>query len=221
LEQTAAEPAAGSLLRCANCGAEFLSPANPATAALVELEPVAPPVAAKSAKAGAAAASAQAPARKPVVFKKDRKNLEAEMDMTPMVDVTFQLLIFFMLTASFTMQKSLNVPKPETNQPSTQAKSVQDFEENPDYVVVRVDAGNTFHVSGAAWEDEIEAPSEQELLVKLRQAREGDGQNIPTKLLVVANGDAEHQYVVMAIDAGNDVGMDEVQLITVEDDSAF
>ena len=32
---------------------------------------------------------------------------EDELDMTPMVDVTFLLLIFFMVTASFTLQKSL------------------------------------------------------------------------------------------------------------------
>lgn len=144
---------------------------------------------------------------------------EPEMDMTPMVDVTFLLLIFFMVTASFTMQESLNIPKPESDEPSTQAQSIQDFQDNPEYVVVRVDAYNTYHVSTAAWPDEIEAPSEQELLVKLRQARAGDAQgNIPSKLLVIANIEALHERVVTAIDAGNDVGMDEVQLLTVEVD---
>lgn len=160
--------------------------------------------------------------RKPIIFREERKGQEAEMDMTPMVDVVFQLLIFFMLTASFTMQKSLNVPKPESTEPSSQAKSVDDLQQDPDYVVVRVDAQNTFHVSSAVWEDEIEAPSAQELLVKLREARQGDAQgNVPSKMLVLANGEALHEWVVTAIDAGNDVGMDEVQLVTVEDDEAF
>jgi biopolymer transport protein ExbD len=159
---------------------------------------------------------------KPIIFRAERKPNEAEMDMTPMVDVVFQLLIFFMLTASFTMQKSLNVPKPESTEPSTQAKSVEDFRQNPDYVVVRVDAQNTFHVSSGSWEDEIEAPSKQELLVRLREARQGDAQgNVPSKMLVLANGEALHEWVVTAIDAGNDVGMDDVQLVTVEDDEAL
>jgi biopolymer transport protein ExbD len=144
---------------------------------------------------------------------------EAEMDMTPMVDVTFLLLIFFMVTASFTMQKSLNIPKPQTDEPSTQVQSVQDFQDNPDYVVVRLDSYNTYHLSAAAWPDEVEAPSEQELRVKLRQARQGDGRgNVPSKLLVIAHGGALHERVVTAVDAGNDVGMEEVQLLTVEDD---
>jgi biopolymer transport protein ExbD len=140
--------------------------------------------------------------------------------MTPMVDVTFQLLIFFMLTASFTMQKSLNVPKPQSTAPST-VRSVEDLQQDTDVIVVRVDATGTFFVGSSAWDDEIEAPSPQELLVKLRQARAGDSAgSIPTRMVVMANGEATHERVVIAIDAGNDVGMEEVQLVTVEDDEA-
>jgi biopolymer transport protein ExbD len=127
--------------------------------------------------------------RKPIIFREERKGQEAEMDMTPMVDVAFQLLIFFMLTASFTMQKSLNVPKPESTEPS-QAKSTEDFRTDPDYVVVRVDAQNTFHVSSGAWEDEIEAPSKQELLVRLREAAKATRRQCAVEMLVLANGDA-------------------------------
>jgi biopolymer transport protein ExbD len=155
--------------------------------------------------------------RKPLLRKRPLQ--EAEMDMTPMVDVTFQLLIFFMLTASFAMQKSLNVPKPQTSTTAGGSRTLEDFEQNPDYVVVRVDAFNTFHVSSNLWEDEIEAPSQQELLVKLRQARKGDAAgHAPRYLLVVASGEALHERVVMAIDAGNEVGMDEVQLVTTEEE---
>jgi biopolymer transport protein ExbD len=144
---------------------------------------------------------------------------EAEMDMTPMVDVTFQLLIFFMLTASFTMQKSLAIPKPEISERSAATRSIQDYQDRPDYIVVRVDSYNTYHISAAVWNDELEVPSPQELLVKLRQARKGDDRgNVPRYLLVVASGEALHERVVTAIDAGNEVGMDEVQLVTVEED---
>jgi hypothetical protein len=48
-----------------------------------------------------------------------KKHLEdPELDMTPMVDVVFQLLIFFMLTAAFALQKSLTLPKPADDQPT-------------------------------------------------------------------------------------------------------
>lgn len=201
---------------------------GPEAEELVELptlpaaDPVAPPVVAAPAGGAQPLPATGSQSAKALIFRKDRKSLEAEMDMTPMVDVTFQLLIFFMLTASFTMQKSLNVPKPESTEPSTQARNLQDFQDDPDYVVVRIDATGTYYVTAAAWADEIEAPAPQELLVKLREARQGDGQgNFPSKMLVFANGEALHERVVTAIDAGNDVGMDEVQLVTVDDDEAF
>ena len=213
--EQAQEPLPLELIDVAAPGEE-LAPLEPMLAPVVWGEPAAPDGPAPHV---AARSSTNAQRRPKVQLRPKTPLREAEMDMTPMVDVTFLLLIFFMVTASFTMQKSLNIPKPEKDEASTQTQSVEDYQNNPDYVVVRVDAFNTYHVSTAAWPDEVEAPSEQELLVKLRLAREGDSQgNIPSKLLVIANGEALHERVVTAIDSGNDVGMEQVQLLTVEDD---
>ena len=147
-----------------------------------------------------------------------RKKEDAEMDMTPMVDIVFQLLIFFMVTASFSMQRSLEIPKPEEDKPSTAVNpNPKDIETDPDYVTVLVDRFGSFHVQTVDFDEE--APSQQELLVKLRRARRGDSAgNIPKKLLVKANGEAAHHRVVIALDAGPEVGMSEVQIQTVEDD---
>jgi biopolymer transport protein ExbD len=147
-----------------------------------------------------------------------REAQEASMDMTPMVDVTFQLLIFFMVTAAFAMQKSIEIPIPEQDQPSTQVEQ-KDPETDPEYIVVLVDEFNTYHVFADAIDpDDAEAPSEQELLRKLRYARDAaPGGVIPTKLLVKASGEALHEKVVVALDAGTEVGMEQVQLMTVEE----
>ena len=125
--------------------------------------------------------------------------------MTPMVDVVFQLLIFFMLTAAFALQKSLTLPKPADDQPSSNVvqKSIED---SPEFVIVRVDEFNTFHVLTVDWEEE--APSVQDLHIRLRRAREGNADGtIPTKLLVEAAGDALHGRVVSALDAGTATGL--------------
>ena len=150
-----------------------------------------------------------------VRFKNSKRIPQDEMDMTPMVDVTFLLLIFFMVTAAFQLQKSLEIPAPDESRPSTKAKTIPDYEDDPEYVVVRVDAYNTFHVIAA---EEKEAPSEQELIVQLQDAKSsGIGNIIPNRLLVVADGEALHERVVMALDAGTRVGMEEVKLVTVEE----
>ncbi len=154
-----------------------------------------------------------------IQFRSGREIVSAEMDMTPMVDVTFLLLIFFMITAAFSLQKSFELPTPNEDQPSTKSRTLLDFESDPEFVVVRIDRFNTYHVTAAHWDEEREAPSEQDLLIDLRDAREGDGQgSIPTRLLVVAHGDARHERVITAMDAGTAVGMEDVKLVTVEED---
>jgi biopolymer transport protein ExbD len=147
--------------------------------------------------------------------KASRAFVEAEMDMTPMVDVVFQLLIFFMLTAAFTIVKSQQFPKPETTEPATSPVTP---EQDPDFIIIRIDANNTYFISGGDMAEEEEAPSRQELMVKLNGLRSGAGGKIPTKLLVKAHGDCTHERVVTAIDAGNDVGIEEVKVLTVEDE---
>lgn len=150
-----------------------------------------------------------------------RDAIQAEMDMTPMVDVTFLLLIFFMVTASFTMQRSQQIPKQESQESSSQVKSPEELTENPDYITVRIDSNSTFYVSSASLEDEAEVPTRQELLLKLKQARQPDSQGkMPTKMLVKAHGDALLDRVSTAIDVGNEVGIEEVQLMKVEDDES-
>ena len=134
--------------------------------------------------------------------------------MTPMVDVVFLLLIFFMVTAAFSLQKSLEIPAPDQEESSSQARTVEEVEEDDDFVIIRIDKDST------VWVNDSEALSKQDVLVKLREAREGqsgsDGRG-PSSLLVMADGDARHETVVMALDAGSAVGMENVRLATVDD----
>lgn len=152
-------------------------------------------------------------------FVRKEKREDPEMDMTPMVDVTFLLLIFFMVTAAFTMQKSFEIPTPKSDQPSSQTKTLDDFEEDPSYVIVRVDEFNTFYVVASGWDEERECAREQDLIVSLRDASQAQSGTSANKLLVMAHGNAHHERVVMAMDAGAVVGMEDVKLVTVEDDS--
>ncbi len=150
----------------------------------------------------------------PVEFGAGRKPMpQEEMDMTPMVDVTFLLLIFFMVTAAFTMQKSFEVPAPDDSQPSQNIKTIEELEDDPDYITVRIDSRNEFSIVTPDWIRE--APTESELKIQLRQAKLIGN---PTGLLVMASGEALHEKVVMVLDAGSYIGMDKVKLVTVDED---
>jgi biopolymer transport protein ExbD len=128
-----------------------------------------------------------------------------EIDMTPMIDVVFQLLIFFMITAAFAMQKSLPVPVPQATSDAPQVGVPDDR----DAITVRIDAENSLWVDGA------QAVSRQDLIAKLRKLR--GGANGRRTLLVSADPECRHESVVTALDAGSAAGMEEVELITDEE----
>lgn len=150
----------------------------------------------------------------PVRFVTKRES-DDQMDMTPMVDITFLLLIFFMVTAAFSLQRSIEVPPPDRQESAAQARSLDQLEQDDDYVIIEIYGDNRMFVN------ESPAASEQDLLVRLREAREGlpgSGSRGPSSLLVLAHGDCRHEKVVTALDAGNAVGMENVRLATVEED---
>lgn len=124
-----------------------------------------------------------------------------EMDLTPMVDVTFLLLIFFMITASFSLQKTLEVPPPD---PETQGASpvpLDQIEENS--VVVRVEAGDAYFV------DDRPIGTADDLPAALTAAMtEGNR----SELVIEASDAARHESVVRVYDAGNEVGMQRIRL---------
>lgn len=139
---------------------------------------------------------------------------EEVMDMTPMVDVVFQLLIFFMMTAAFSLQKALEMPPPSNQEETAQAQTLEELENEGDFIIVRIDRDNNVTVDGT------DAPSEQELLTRLREAKSGGaGQAGPvrTSVLVMADPQCLHETVIRALDAANAVGMERIRLATVED----
>ena len=120
------------------------------------------------------------------------------------------------MTATFSLQKSLEVPTPQPEEASTQAVP-QDVDEDPEFLTVEVDETNTFFVYMPGGGDPEEAPSIAELYVKLRQARD-DAEKPFSKLVVRAHEDCLHENVVAALDAGMVIGLDEVQLRTITGD---
>ena len=76
-------------------------------------------------------------------------------------------------------------------------------------MVVRILRNNTI------WVEDREVPSRQELLAVLRDMTNPQGQLPPvTTMLVLADGYARHETVVMVLDAGNAVSMRGIQLKT-------
>ena len=134
-----------------------------------------------------------------------------DLDMTPMIDVTFLLLIFFMVTASFTLQKSIEQPQAETDDPSTQV--IEKPEDAEDYVEVIIDQTNTFYEISR--DEEVEAPTVRDMRAKVRDAK----QSLNAKRMVItAHTDSKHSLTVAAWDAAQVAELFEVQTRITEED---
>jgi len=136
--------------------------------------------------------------------------VEDLVDMTAMVDIVFFLLIFFLVTSMQGLASTIGLPNPDPQKAAAKGQATAGALD-PSFLVVKVDQDSMIWVEG----DEV--TNEQELRVKLRAARQGD--SAASKLMVQAHGDAQFNTVVMVLDAGNDVKMDEVRLAVVDDEA--
>jgi serine/threonine protein kinase/biopolymer transport protein ExbD len=96
------------------------------------------------------------------VLGREAPNFE-EMDLTPMVDVTFLLLIFFMITAAFNLQKSMASPPAS----SDDAAAVSVPKPQEPGVQAVIDPDNRIYI------DDVEATSFEDMLSLLKAARSG------------------------------------------------
>ncbi|MEZ6137309.1 MAG: biopolymer transporter ExbD [Pirellulaceae bacterium] len=136
-----------------------------------------------------------------------------DMDMTPMVDVTFLLLIFFMITASFSVQKAIQRPAQLKDDPST-VQIEQPPEDPADIVTVQVDEFNAYNVLAADWDRP--AGSKQDLIVALNEAHGGSPAGQPSKLIIEAHENCIHAAVIAALDAGREAKFESFEVSTVE-----
>ena len=147
----------------------------------------------------------------PATVGKKEKIPEDDLDMTPMVDVTFLLLIFFMVTASFSLQKSIEQPPPETDEPSD---IVQEEDPDKDYITVLIDQNNTFYVTNRD-EDEVECPSRREMFTRVKEAKSLSNVG---RMIIRAHVDSKHRKVISAWDAGVVAGIESISIETTEEE---
>ena len=158
-----------------------------------------------------AEAEADAEAEDDDVMPARRKREEEELDMTPMVDVTFLLLIFFMVTASFSLQKSIEMPRQQTDAPST--STTDEDPEELDLVELQVDEFGSFLVLAADWEKET--PGKQNLISALKESMTAGADGM--RLAIRVHELAKLQALVDAMDAGTIAGFTQIEVTQVEE----
>ena len=134
---------------------------------------------------------------------RSRSEQAPTIELTPLIDVVFLLLIFFMISTTFVSRTGLQVQVPEA----------QATETNPDQqrVEVMVTEAGEYLVGGK------DVPPDSDLAAVLRQAAAEGGEPL---LVIRADRDAKHGAVVAAMDAGKSVGLTRIAISTVDPQGA-
>ncbi|MEM9621802.1 MAG: biopolymer transporter ExbD [Pseudomonadota bacterium] len=132
--------------------------------------------------------------------KRKRGRHEANVELTPLIDVVFLLLIFFMVSTTFVRETELKINLPEAD------GELQEIEEQA--IEITVDRVGDYAVN-----DRVLVNSEKSTLVRALQESLPDGQAAP-RVIITADALAAHQAVVRAMDAAGTVGLTRVSITT-------
>jgi len=128
---------------------------------------------------------------------RNRKKVDFMVDMTPLVDVVFLMLIFFMISTSFTVSNSLKLDLPNS-------RATQQAQEDKK-VVISIDANGGLFVQDEAVQD-------GDLRRRILNISKGD----PTMRIVLrADADARHKRVVYVLDTVRELGMGKIGIATM------
>ena len=132
-----------------------------------------------------------------------RRPEDPDVNLTPLIDVVFLLLIFFMVSTTFRQEADIAIELPKAAQEPIPAEQQR--------LVVHIDAMGRYFVNDLA----LAATDLETLKTALLEAA-GDERNLP--FVIRAAGDTPHQAVVTVMDAASQLGFRRLVIATVPTD---
>jgi biopolymer transport protein ExbD len=132
--------------------------------------------------------------------RRQRPEDEAEINITPMLDIVFIMLIFFIVTTSFVREQGLDISRPQ------QADNPPPEQEDTGQIVVRIDQLSQITVNDRPVDNRaVRANLERERASKPK-----------APLIVASHPDADTNSLVLVLDAANVVGIDNISVATTK-----
>jgi biopolymer transport protein ExbD len=133
-------------------------------------------------------------------FQRGRAHEELEINLVPLIDVLLVIIIFLIVSATFSRTSELQI-----NLPTAEANSPQD---KPLVITVEVDAGGRYMVDGNA----VEGAEINAIASALTKAA-GDSKEEPT-IVINADAKATHQSVVNVMEASRQANYTKITFAT-------
>lgn len=131
-------------------------------------------------------------------FKRQQRE-ELELNLTPLIDVVFLLLIFFMVSTTFQKESEISLQLPKASEQPTNAE-IESIE-------VVINAAGRYYVN----DQELVKSDAESLQAALYKLIDGN-RDIP--LTIRADAQTPHQAVVTAMDAAGQLGMLRMSIAT-------
>jgi len=128
-----------------------------------------------------------------------RPRPEASIDLAPLIDVVFLLLIFFMVSTTFIRETELEVDLPEA--------TAELRESADDIIEVTIDADGAYSVNNRLLVN-------NQLATLMKALEEVSGGDTTRRLVITADANARHQDVVRAMDAAGQLGLTRLSITT-------
>ncbi len=122
-------------------------------------------------------------------FRRQRKE-NLEINITPMIDVVFLLLIFFMVTTTFNRETELQIQLPEAQGNEPVVKKV---------VEVTIGASGTYFVNN-------EQVINTEIATLKKAISDAAGNQVKLPLVIAADAKSPHQSMISVLEAAGDLG---------------
>lgn len=127
---------------------------------------------------------------------------EVEVNLTPLIDVVFLLLIFFMLTTTFDRNAKIKIDLPKTQSAVAEVQK-QTME-------LLINSKGTYYIDGR----EVLNNKPETLFQAMSEALDNRGSNPP--LVISADANANYQSVVTAMDIAGRLGLTNFSMATAQ-----
>ncbi|MCE5979884.1 ExbD/TolR family protein [Pseudomonas sp. JR33AA] len=136
-------------------------------------------------------------------FRRNRQRENVDINLASLIDVVFVLLLFFVVTTTFTRETQLRVELPEATSaeraPADESKLVE----------ITISAEGVYSVN-----NHLLPKSDLATLSEAIERESGGDNTLP--LAISADGKTPHQAVVTAMDAAGKLGFSQLRMTTVE-----
>ena len=119
------------------------------------------------------------------------KRDDLDVNITPLIDIVFLLLIFFMVSTTFERESEIDITLPEA--------TIDAGKEATEVIEITISADSTFYINGKRVINSEVATLKQALL-KVANGREDP------PIIISADANATHQAVVSVMDAARQLG---------------